>query len=191
LIDLQERCNRCFALLDDQVKLCSRCFQDPPSFQSAASAFEAEGSPFSLIKEFKKEQREDFAKDLASFLVVQLSRLNWPYPELLIPIPTPPLSRFSPSLQIAKGFSALTQIPILKALKIQKSHLPQSKLPFLEREKLSPETFTLKTNASLCDKTLLLVDDLMATRMTLRRCAEALAPAFPKKIYALTFCCYD
>gem|GEM_PF-6524515 len=129
-------------------------------------------------------------KEIVSFYIVQLSRLNWPSFDFLIPVPAP-FTFTSPVLRITKMLSKMTNVPYLQALKVQKPHFKQSFLPIQEREKLSSNTFTLKLNKCLTDKTLLLIDDLMVTRKTLQRCSEALSLGCPSHVYALTFCCYE
>jgi predicted amidophosphoribosyltransferase len=54
--------------------------------------------------------------------------------------------------------------------------------------RLEGKTFVLKEQQFLQDKCILLVDDVMTTGSTLKKCAEALREDYPEKIYGITLC---
>ena len=73
-------------------------------------------------------------------------------------------------------------------LKRKSGDYSQAGLSKKQRMDLKGETFIFKTGHDLEDKVILLIDDVMTTGSTLRRCAEALQGGHPKSIYALVLC---
>ncbi len=76
LIDPVGRCPHCF---EESQELCSRCRKKPWLVFTKAFVFEAVSPAFYLL-----QHHEDL---MASFMICQWARLNWPVPDLVIAMP--------------------------------------------------------------------------------------------------------
>jgi ComF family protein len=159
--------------------------------KACASAFDYYGPASTLIREFKFNGRFAFAKDAAAFMMVQLSRLNWPMPDALIPVPqtlTSWLKRgYNQSSLIAQELSRMINVPVVDILKKSFTEFSQTGLDRQQRNRLSAEAFGLKRKSIPPNQTLLLIDDVLTTGATLQSCAAVLHQTFPSAVYALTF----
>ncbi len=189
-LDPQERCRTCFASLEGRG--CPICAHKTSAVKKRAAAFDYMGPMATLVHQLKFAKRFPLAKDFAAFLVVQLDRLNWPLPDLLIPVPqsfTRKLIRgFNQSELIAQEMSCLLQRPCLNLLKRRSGDFSQMGQDRAQREALEASAFSWKKFHDLSDKTLLLIDDVMTSGTTLNHCATLLDEASPAAIYALTVC---
>lgn len=193
LINPIRRCNSCFndGLLDGQL-ICQICEKNPPPWEFGASAFDYEGPAASLIIAMKYGNCSYLAKGLSGFMAAQFLSLNWPLPDLLIPVPVS-FSRFmergyNQSYLLAKGLGKILGKPVRNVLTRRSGDYSQAALPFKEREQLSHIAFSLKKTKALQGKRILLIDDVITTTSTLRACSEALLEGLPGEIYALTLC---
>jgi len=194
LLETDERCPYCFSTdYHKRNQVCGRCLKQPRLFDGMAAAFEYTGPAASLIKHLKYAKQPYLAKGCAPFLCAQFLQLNWPLPDYIVPVP---MSRthlfmrgFNQSLLIAQELSRLIEKPTLDVLKRRSGDFSQAGLSRKQRKELHQNAIHLKKESHLLlDKTLLLVDDVMTTGSTLRRCSEALGNSFPKAIYAITVC---
>jgi len=64
----------------------------------------------------------------------------------------------------------------------------QAALSSEQRRGLTGQKIYLKKKGEVQDKVVLLIDDVMTTGTTMRRCGEVLSDGCPTKIYGLTFC---
>ena len=188
LLDPKDQCPFCFAHSHTKSK---RCLIKDSVIYRAAAALEYGGPASSLVKQLKYDRQNYISKGLAAFLVSQYLRLNWPKPDVVIPVPQAFLQSmirgYNHSYLIAKDFAHMIQAPVFQSLKRRFGAIPQASLPKDQRQKLNSSCFFVK--GELLDKTVLIIDDVMTTRATLIACAEALQEAYPAKIYALTVCC--
>lgn len=157
-----------------------------------ASAFDYDGPAASLIKRLKYSNQPYLANGMAGFLVTQFDRLQWPIPDALIPVPisfTHRMERgYNQSALLAKEMGALLKRPVWDILRRQSGDYSQAALNFDQRRGLEVKNFKMKLNCPLEGKMLLVVDDVMTSGSTLRRCAEVLQEQHPGSLYALTFC---
>jgi predicted amidophosphoribosyltransferase len=158
----------------------------------AASAFERRGPAADLVCHFRNHASPGLAKTMAAFMVVQWDHLQWPLPDLIIPVAQSLVHRLvrghSTSLMLSIEIGALLQRPVKQLLRRRIADYSQEGLSLEQRRLLNKGAFTWKKREYLSGKTLLLIDDFHVTGTTLKRCAEVLQEGFPKKIYALTFC---
>ncbi len=96
-IDPKERCRHCFAEVE-QEGICQRCRSDPILSIPRASVFETSPSTRRLCREAKEKPEA-----IAAFALFQWERLNWPMPDVVVPLPG--------ALQIAKPFAAWLHRP--------------------------------------------------------------------------------
>lgn len=193
LIDIKLHCPACFTLKPAIKKhFCLTCATKKSSLTSLGAAFEYKGAAATLIKGFKYGNKPYLAGGLAGFMAAQFIELNWPLPDLIIPVPQS-LSRrltrgYNQAELLASNLSILLQRPVLKALSRKSDDYSQAGLSISQRMQLNGKTIFLKKNHLLQDKIILLIDDVLTTGTTLKKCAEALLEGYPKSIYALTFC---
>lgn len=197
LIDPHERCPQCFSSeYTIELKSCPIC-QDkdlnlPVSLNHIAAAFDYVGPPASIIRKLKYGNQPYLAKGAGAFLVAQFIQLNWPLPDYIVPVPissTHWIERgYNQSQLLAENVSLLLNKPLHLLLKRKSGDYSQAGLNRQQRTLLTSSSLLLKKETPLYDKTILLIDDVMTTGSTLKRCAETLREGCPKEIYALTFC---
>lgn len=193
LIDPNERCPFCFGRdYAPLSKRCGTCVHGERLYYRMAAAFDYRGPAASMIKRLKYGQQPYLAKGLSSFLAVQFDQLKWPFPDAIVPVPlsfTHWLERgYNQSALLAEELSVYLQVPVWDILKRKSGDYSQAGLALTQRKQIS-SSFSLKRDHQLQDKTILVIDDTMATGSTLQRCAEVLAEGYPARLYALTVCC--
>lgn len=194
LIDPESRCPYCFSFdFDPQSEsYCQTCHNKPQSLHRIAAAFDYEGPAASLIKQMKYGGQSYLAEGAGSFLVAQYVQLEWPTPDFIIPMPMAPLRKiergYNQSHLLAEVVARTLGRPLLDIIKRKSGDFSQAGLNYQQRLRLREDAFLIKTKENLKDKTILLIDDVMTTGSTLRRCGEALFEHYPEHIYALTVC---
>ncbi len=187
----KEHCRACFQLLENSSPICQACSTSCTELRLAA-VFSYDSPASALIKQLKYGGREELAPLMASWMIVQLEDLGFPWPDAIIPVPQSFPRRLvrglNPSHQLAAALSKLMRVPLSKPLKRTWTALPQASKNARERSRLSKEEFILRPSVSLTGKKILIIDDVMTTGTTLKRCAEAIRPAFPYEVYGLGFC---
>lgn len=193
LINPSERCPLCFSMeyCPEQLS-CAFCKQQPPLLQGIAAAFDYMGPAASLVRKLKYGQQPYLAKGAGAFMAAQFLELDWPMPDWIIPVPISTMHYwqrgYNQSLLLAQHLANILQAPVCDALKRHSGDYSQAGLDREQRINLNRTSFALKKGISLCDSTLLLIDDVMTTSRTLRCCAEVLLDGYPAKIYALALC---
>ncbi len=175
LLDPKQHCPYCFC---QHQGACRKCIENKRFKVKIASALDHLGAAITLHHQLRMGAQSTLA---ASLLTVQFFRLKWEIPDLIIPIP----SRCSK--EYALHFAKSLGIPCHFLLKKRMHTPPQHRLPWKERSKLSPHTFHLKGDIS--GKTILLLDDLVATRSTIYAAVSSLIGI--KRVYALTLTSFD
>lgn len=193
LIDPTERCPFCFSVdFDPEHRVCANCFKRPPFLNGIAAAFDYIGPAATLIKKMKYGDLPYLSKGCGAYLAVQLLQLNWLEPDVIIPMPIT-LSHlmergFNQSLLLANELGKLINCPVEESLVRDSGEYSQAGLSRKQRLTLDGAAFYLKPGTSYADKNILIVDDVMTTGSSLRRCAEAITETNPRSIYGLTFC---
>jgi competence protein ComFC len=192
-IDPAERCPYCFS--DGYIqndKCCAECKKRPKKTKRMASVFDYEGPPATLVKHLKYGGQPYLAKGAGALMAMQFFALNWPLPDFIIPMPMSRLRKmergYNQSELLAESLAELIDRPVCNVLKRKGGDFSQAGLDHYQRLQLKNDLFYVKDGDMLHDKVVLLVDDVMTTGSSLNCCAEALMPAFPQDIYALTFC---
>lgn len=188
LIEEYERCRRCFSSLGE----CKLCKEKGYPFNHFTACFEYHGPPSTLIQHLKYYSKPYLAKEIAAFMVLQYTRMNWKMPDLIIPVPqsiTRSFTRgYSQTFLIAKEMSKLMNCKTLIAIKRLSGDLPQVSLNQSQRESLSLNSFCWKKVRDLTGKVVLLIDDVRTTGATLNHCGKLLREAFPQTLYGMSFC---
>ena len=182
-IDPNMRCRFCFAPLEnpEYQTWCGECLKQR---NRIAAAMEYKGPAGTMLRALKYSSRHDLAKIAAAKMVVQWEKLNWPLPEVLLPIP----SRGAAVRLIAKEMGTIFKVPVLQLLSRSFFALPQHRLSADVRKKLGEDVFTMKTTTQLAGRIVFLIDDVLTTGATLKSCMEKAEEGFPKKMYGLVFC---
>lgn len=193
LIDPQERCPHCFSAdycLEN--KLCPHCLRKGPVLHGIAAAFDYVGPAASLIRKLKYSNQTHLADVCAAYLAAQFLKLEWPMPDLIVPIPiafTHLLERgYNQSLLLAESLSKILNRPTQEILKRKSGDFSQAGLGKHQRVKLDGKTITLNDKCNVHDKVILLVDDVMTTGSTMKKSAEALLEQCPSSLYGLAVC---
>ena len=187
LIDPLSRCPYCFAQNEGIRRPCIECMQKKRWQVKIASALDYLGAVRTLVKKLKYGSMPYLAKTGAAFMVAQFIRLEWPKPDLIIPVPRRHWFQGVNHAQLlAKCLANNLQTQCLPMIKRKAGDFSQARLSKTQREQLPSTSFHLKKGAIVEDKIILLVDDVVTTGTTLRHTAEALANSFPAKIFALT-----
>jgi competence protein ComFC len=156
LIEPQDRCRSCFG--DDLP--CQRCMHRPVFIKRQAAACSAFG-PAQTLRSYLEKGHTPFLSAAASLMALQFTALDWPFPDLIVPLPATLWSRCT------KG------TPI--------SHLLAKQLSsFLQRP------YAAKKKQDVCDKRVLVVAlDLEDDHF--RSAAEGLLEGFASEVYGLAF----
>ena len=185
LIDLKRRCRVCFT----KTTLRQKCHSCPPQVLKLAAACEHQGPLVSLLHQLKFNKRFAIASALAPFLYLQWAVLQWPLPDLIVPIPQSLSHRllrgYNPSFLLAQALGKFLNVPVAALLKREGVLIPQTALTHTERQELSVDTFQWKTKRSIADQTILIIDDRLVTGATLRMAAARLKEGLPSQIFGL------
>lgn len=191
LIDPSTRCPTCFSPIEGEA-FCENCVHHSFPYTKMASAFDYVGPAAVLIKKMKYEKLFYLAKGIGAFLFIQLDRLDWPLPDLIVPVPISffrSLERgFNQSALLAEELAFYLNRPCHSLLKREPGDFSQARLSLEERQKLERSSFRLSKKRNIEGKSVLLIDDVFTTGSTLSCCADVLAEGNPASIYALTFC---
>jgi ComF family protein len=191
LLDPKERCPFCFNLGRVNQK-CDHCVHGEQIFQRIGSCFDYAGPAASLIKKLKYGNQPHLAKGAAAFMVAQLHQLNWPLPDAIIAVPlsfSHWIERgYNQSDLLAHEMAHLLKVPVWNALKRYSGDYSQTGLRVEQRKSLTKQRFKIRREYPFEDKKILVIDDVLTTGTTLRRCAEVLSERYPASLYALTFC---
>jgi len=192
-INSEERCYYCFSTeITSERKVCPSCIQSPPVWSRMASALDYDGPAVSLITAMKYGNQPYIAKGAAALMASQFTKLDWPFPDIIIPVPIP-FTRwmqrgYNQSWYLARYFGKLIDRPVYNVLRRRSGDYSQAGLSSEQRKELASDSFLLAKKGVLEDKTLLLIDDVMTTGTTLKCCAEVLLEGFPNNIYVMTAC---
>lgn len=193
LIDPMERCPQCFHdNYDSEEHYCGSCAYYPSPIYRAGAVFDYGGPAATLVRKLKYEGRLDLARGAGAFLAAQLIRLDWPLPDLIVPVPISTFRwierGYNQSDLLAQSLSKIIMRPVVQVLKRPSGGYRQASLQMEQRQQLALDSFVLLENNKLCNKTILLVDDVMTSGSTLRCCGEALCKGNPLRIYSMAFC---
>jgi ComF family protein len=160
-----------------------------------AAAFDYFGPIVSLLHRFKYSGEFAIAKTFASFLILQLSKLRWERPDVIVPVPQTLshlfLRGYNPPALIAYEMGKILGCQVLSPLRKKEDRLPQTFLDRKDRITLSEENFSWTKRCDLRDKVVLIVDDVMTTGATIRSVSVILKEECPLRIYGLAVCNND
>lgn len=193
LIEVSRRCPLCFASdYCPTLHACGGCKKTRSLLTAAGSAFDHIGPAATLVQQMKYGGQRHLAKGAAAYLAIQFLTLQWPLPDLIVPVPISSVRHFergyNQSYELALGLADFLKRPAINALKRRSGGYSQAGLTRSLRLELNADSFQVKKSIDLQDKIVLLIDDVTTTGSTLNCCAEALQEHCPQAIYALTLC---
>lgn len=193
MISPEERCPFCFSPeYNPELPSCNDCLKNRPVLHGIAAAFDYLGPAACLVKKLKYADQAYLAEGLGAYMSAQFLQLNWPMPDYIIPVPiafTHWLDRgYNQSLLLANHVGKLLSCPVIEPLKRKSGDFSQAGLSRKQRMQLNGSCISLNEAHLLQDKSILLIDDVMTTGSTLRKCAEALCEGYPSHIYGLCVC---
>ncbi len=188
------KCGHPFDFLEERngQLLCGRCLKTKRSiFRLSRSAFVYDDASKGLILGFKFHDQTENARLLAQMMYVAGSDIFAAGIDVIMPVPlhyTRLLKRrYNQSALLANELSKLSGVKVdnLSLVRHQKTR-PQVELSGLERQRNVRNVFSLKNQAAVKGKRVLLIDDVLTTGATLRECAKALRQSGAKSIDTLT-----
>ncbi|MDP2794561.1 MAG: ComF family protein [Sulfurisoma sp.] len=161
------------ALPTPHGETCGECLKRPPHFDATLAAFVYAFPIDKLVQQLKYAHR----LAIADFFAGELSRLNLPTADLMLPLP------LSAKRLRSRGFNQAVEIagPLARALKIPLlldgcarviDTAPQAMLPWKERRKNVRHAF--ECSIDLTNQSVIVVDDVMTTGATLDEFARVL-----------------
>lgn len=171
---------------------CGACLTHPPHFDSARAHFLYEGPIRDLIHSFKYNQKTHLHSPLALLTLEGISAfLADQNPHIIIPVP---LHRsrlrqrgFNQAVLLGRILSRQLLIPMIPdALIRARPTEPQINLKATERRANVQGAFLVARPASVVDKRILLLDDVMTTGSTIDECAKELKKAGADLVIAAT-----
>jgi ComF family protein len=188
LIDPSDRCSHCFG--PAMEPLCRDCRRHRSPLQVAA-AFVYDETASVLVKNLKFGGRVDLAPALAGYMAIQLERLMWTKPDLLVPVPMYWMRQlhrgYNQSYLLAIELQRLWGGSVRSVLARKGGESCQGGLNFRQRKALASSSFQVRSEC-VQDRTIYLIDDVATTGSTLIACAEALLCAGAREVRALTVC---
>lgn len=111
--------------------------------------------------------------------------------DMLVPVPSGFMSvkkrGFAPAEMLAKTISVQSGVPVVKALKARDDKLDQKELNSKERIENAKNSFSPNDKCDLCEKKIILIDDVCTTGSTLSAAAGILLNAGAKEVVAAVF----
>lgn len=191
-IDPLEHCRFCLSRNDlSKTRICKNCREKQNPIYKLSAVFDYMSSAATLIKNLKYSFQYNLGKGIGAYMAKHLIELNWPIPDVIIPVPITfahYLSRgYNQSFLLAKSIGKILSCPVKNSLIRHNLDFSQTGLSHKQRNK-NQKGFSIKKYQNLENKNLLIVDDVITTGSTLKSCAKTLAEEFPATIYALAFC---
>ncbi|MBR1449876.1 MAG: ComF family protein [Prevotella sp.] len=137
----------------------------------------------SIIYHLKYHSQPDIGENMGGIMARELSRSEFfSGIDAIVPIPITRRRRwqrgYNQSLEIARGISEVTHLPILKdAVRRTRFDTSQTKKKGWQRQENVADVFQLRQPEAISGRHLLLVDDIVTTGATIRACALELCKA--------------
>ncbi len=171
--DMPARCAICARRIPHpHTKMCGTCLRTPPAFDATIVACDYAAPADVLVQDLKFRARLPLAQSFGQMLASALKKQLTSAPELMIPVPLSEARLaqrgFNQAGEIARSVSRHTDIPLQARMCVRvRDTQPQAGLPLSERRVNMRGAFALRLNASVRDRHVLLVDDVMTTGHTL------------------------
>ena len=183
-------CPKCGKPQTNQM-LCTGCMSWEADIDAIRSPFRFEGVIRAAIHEFKYRNLRAIAGRLAHLLDEYLITSD-PVPcEVMVPVPLHEKRLrergYNQSRLLAKELSRLTGLPVNDGCLIRNCYnVPQAKTKNVEERRQNVVGIFTCKNKDLCDKKVLLIDDVTTSGATLNACAAALKATGVMSVWGLT-----
>lgn len=182
-------CQKCGYPTYTQSRVCEKCRLDPPLFTEMRSWASHNGPAQKAIHALKYKRNLSLGRILAQPLIEVVERSGWKV-DLVVPIP---LSRsrmktrgYNQAALISRHLAASLNIQhSTSAVKRIRNTSTQIKLDVNKRFTNLLDAFYANP-ATLKERNVLIVDDVITTGATMQNCAKALHHAGAKNIYCLS-----
>jgi competence protein ComFC len=184
-------CRTCGDMLDptDPACFCKNCLDLPPSFQNARSCVVFKGPIREAIHRLKYKQDLGLGESLSCLLIKKLDELKWPV-DLVCPVPLSDHRLrergYNQSGLLARPVALANNIPYVPSA-IRRVRVTQSQVGLSAKERaINLKNAFFADPAAVNGHSILIIDDVMTTGVTLRNCADALMKAQATMVYCLT-----
>ena len=183
LLEINGRCRYCFSLCEGRT-VCFECVSKKVSYRRGAAAVDSIGPAGTLLRNYTSGKRSHLAPALGALMTMQYLELNWPFPDLIVPV----LGSFGKRWEVGYDPVELLAREMGKAL--------QKPVSCSLKRHLSIKDFSLrfhwKKGCDAADKrVLLLTDELAKDNEVIRLAAACVQEAFPLEIFVLAFAKLD
>jgi ComF family protein len=181
------RCDACWL---PAAGFCYRCAERPLALERLRSIFCYEGPVRRLVHAFKFGGQTCLAEPMAVELLPLLEQAD-PATDLLVPVAMPRMRErqrgFNQSQLLARHLGKVAGLPVVDALSRQRDNGTQvSSLNAAERWRRVHGAFSVRDDAAIAGRRLVLIDDIATTGATLDACARALLGAGAASVSAVT-----
>lgn len=157
-------------------EICGACLKKPPAFTRTLAALRYTFPADALIHALKYHNHLAIAPILADLFIARLKTME-SMPDVIVPMPLHPIRLrergFNQAMEISRRIAKQTGIALLPdGCNRIKHTVPQTGLPWKERQKNIHRAFSCKINLS--GKHVAIVDDVMTTGATLNELAKEL-----------------
>ncbi|MFH0834532.1 MAG: ComF family protein [Patescibacteria group bacterium] len=169
-------------------KVCVRCSSSLDGLRVAAS-YQKNPELARAIATLKYKFSENLAQNLGAILARSVVQKNYFGERVIVPIPLHKKRLrwrgFNQAELLARSAAQKLDLPLQDLLLRTKNTAQQAKLSRAERLRNLENAFVLKSDFSVRDKTILLVDDVASTATTLLEAAKVLKKAGAREVWGL------
>jgi len=180
-METEGRCPRCV-----RENCSGSCRKQLGGKVRAAAVFENIGPAKALLSHLR-QGKEYLFQLAASFMIVQLFHLEWPFPHKIVPLSQSWLDRLllpcDPADLLALALERLLLSSIKKEQLSERLYFPA--LRKLEKEE---QLFHWKRPSGISDQTLLIVTDTLLEMKSMESAVRSLQQGFPSAIFILALC---
>ena len=189
-----ERCGDELPAWQSGDAVCGRCLNHPPHFSIARSAGRYEGPLREVVHAFKYRHRRLLAEPLGRMMrLAGADVLDGA--DAVVPVPLHPFRSFRRGFNQADDLARQLGLPVWRALRRRRHGPPQASLPASARQANLTSAYGISLtwmlcarlrHASLRDRVVVVVDDVMTTGATIEACSRVLLDAGVRSVRALT-----
>lgn len=188
---IETRCGKCGKSISEQDEICDDCRKTKHAFEEGRAVFKYEGTIAQSLLNYKYNGRRSYGTVYAMWIEKCLG--DWirsVNPDVIIPVPIHKKRlrerTYNQAEIIGKELAKRLALPFdANYVYRKKNTSPQKKLSALERMRNMQDAFVIK-DSNLKNKTILIVDDIYTTGLTMDAMAGVLMNAGAKKVFFVT-----
>ena len=183
-------CSVCGRAVLEQNAVCDECKNAVYAFAEARSSFVYCDNAATLVHRLKFREAKFLAEPMAEFMADTYYKTPW-NANAVTCVPLHKSRRrmrgYNQSELLAKAFAARVGALFVNALTKTAKTKSMVGLTRKERQENVRGSFSVRDASLVCDKTVLLIDDVFTTGSTASECARTLKSAGAKEVFVLTF----